>query len=217
MNTNEGMTIRQIAELCGVDERTVQRWVSDLGDKMPSVTDKMSSSSPMYPAKFSLEEVLVIIRSGGRATLADLLSDNAARTAALPVPVNQSAIEAQNSAVGIYRELISQQKALIQNQAIAIDFLTREIQNLRRTNAARVVSGLLPEGTEDGEWITTTDLSAIYGKTRATTLSHARARGWPMRSGQIESGSFTFEFLVSGLPEKLQDAWKAHKEAADAQ
>jgi len=74
---NEAMTIRQIAETCGVDERTVQRWTRAATDKMSSIGDKMSSSSPMHPACFALEETIAIIRAGGRSTLADLLLENA--------------------------------------------------------------------------------------------------------------------------------------------
>lgn len=77
MMDNEGMTIRQIAEICGVDERTAQRWAVKAADKMPSVADKMSSAGHGKAAKFTLEETLAIIRAGGRHTLADLLAENA--------------------------------------------------------------------------------------------------------------------------------------------
>jgi hypothetical protein len=233
MDTNKGMTIKEIAEVCGVDERTIRRWIDGASGKtpddpgnLPGLSAKTAEAQESkVPARFSLDEVIAIIRGGGRATLADLLADNAARAAALSAPAVPAVFDAQNAAVDLYRDVIAQQRSLIQNQAVVIDVLTREIQHLRRTAAARIVSGILPaESTEDGEWITTTELSTIYGKTRATTLSHARARGWPMRSGQLENGAFTFEFLVSGLPQKLQDAWKArkesnaeNKEAADAQ
>ena len=78
---DKGMTIKQIAELCGVDERTVQRWVLQISDKMSSISDKMSVSSPMHPASLTLPEVLSIIRAGGKNTLADLLSENASQNA----------------------------------------------------------------------------------------------------------------------------------------
>ncbi len=63
-----GMTIKQVAELCQVDERTIQRWAAIAGDKM-------SSSTSTYPAAFTLPETIAIIKAGGRSTLADLLQE----------------------------------------------------------------------------------------------------------------------------------------------
>ena len=71
------ITIREIAELCEVDERTVQRWAKEAGDKMPSVADKMSAAGHGKAAALPLPETLAIIRSGGKNTLADLLEENA--------------------------------------------------------------------------------------------------------------------------------------------
>lgn len=85
------MTIREIAELCGVDERTVQRWARVAGDKMPSVADKMSAGGHGKPTALSLDETLAIVRAGGKTTLAALLAENAAkRPAAAPKLPNGS-------------------------------------------------------------------------------------------------------------------------------
>jgi hypothetical protein len=75
----EFMTIKQIADLCSVDERSVRRWAEKAGDKMSAIADKMSASTSTYPAAFTLDETLAIIRAGGKNTLADLLADNAQR------------------------------------------------------------------------------------------------------------------------------------------
>jgi transcriptional regulator with XRE-family HTH domain len=73
-----GMTISQIAELCGVEERTVRRWLKRASDKMSGLSDKMSEAfKTKTPATFTLEETVAIIRAGGNETLADLLAQNA--------------------------------------------------------------------------------------------------------------------------------------------
>jgi hypothetical protein len=58
------MTSKEIASAVGADVRTVQRWVKIVGDKMSSVNDKMSSSSPTYPADYDLDEAVAIISEG---------------------------------------------------------------------------------------------------------------------------------------------------------
>jgi hypothetical protein len=80
------MTIKEIAELCGVDERTVYRWV-EAGDKMsPGLKQKFEKSGHGVSADFTLGETLVIIRDGGKnKTLAALLAENAANKNALAI------------------------------------------------------------------------------------------------------------------------------------
>jgi hypothetical protein len=90
------MTIKAIADLCGVDERTVLRWahkdnfhsdkMSPANGKMSlrnSILEKLEHGSPERPSDFDLEEVLAIIESGGNATLAALLRENAANKSTL--------------------------------------------------------------------------------------------------------------------------------------
>jgi transposase len=72
------MTTKQIADAVGKEERTVQRWVKALGDKMSSINDKMSSSSPVNPADYDLEETLAIIEQGMGKNAADVYRLNAA-------------------------------------------------------------------------------------------------------------------------------------------
>lgn len=73
------MSVKEIAELCNVDERTVQRWANIAADKMSSVGDKMSAAGHGKAALYGLPEVLAIVRAGGKATLAALLEENAAK------------------------------------------------------------------------------------------------------------------------------------------
>jgi transposase len=87
------MTIKEIAELCGVDSRTIYRWAEkaeSLNDKM-SLRNKIGEGSPENPADFTLEETLAIIgEGGGNKTLASLLAENAVTKNALAV---QSEVE----------------------------------------------------------------------------------------------------------------------------
>ena len=83
------MTIKEIAELCGVDKSTVHRWLEHerfLSCEMQlrnSIKEKISNGSPENPADLTLEETIAIIRAGGNETLAALLMENAANKDAL--------------------------------------------------------------------------------------------------------------------------------------
>lgn len=75
----EGMTIKQIAELCGVSESTVRNWIDKAAAsakiaKPSAETAKVSNE----PFRFTLADTLEIVRAGGKDTLADLLASNAA-------------------------------------------------------------------------------------------------------------------------------------------
>ena len=71
------MTIKEIAASVGKDESTVRRWISKLTGKMPAINDKVSASSPMYPADYDLEETIEIIRVGLGANAAEMFRFNA--------------------------------------------------------------------------------------------------------------------------------------------
>jgi hypothetical protein len=71
------MTSKEIAEAVEKDERTIQRWIKRVGDKVSSIGDKMSSSSPMKPADYSLEESIIIIEHGMGKNAASLFRENA--------------------------------------------------------------------------------------------------------------------------------------------
>ncbi len=74
----EGMTIREIAAACDVDETTVCRWIDKASCKMPEASCKMQEASETKkPAHFTLPEVLAILRAGGKGPLADVLTANA--------------------------------------------------------------------------------------------------------------------------------------------
>ena len=72
----KGMTTWQIAETCGVAQRTVRDWVRKASAESAVVSAK-SAEGRGKGARYSLEETLAIVRAGGRHTLAALLQENA--------------------------------------------------------------------------------------------------------------------------------------------
>ncbi len=101
MNTNEGMTIKEIAELCNVSEQTVINWAwkaaaqaakesgPEIRPEDTAIGRKLKEAGHGKPALLEIDMLLDAIRAGGRKSMADLLSENAARTAALPEPEKQ--------------------------------------------------------------------------------------------------------------------------------
>lgn len=71
------MTTREIANTVGKDERSVRRWVNKAADKMSTLKDKMSLSSPTHPADYDLDETLAIIEAGLGKNAADVYRANA--------------------------------------------------------------------------------------------------------------------------------------------
>ena len=91
------MTVKEIAELCGVEDRTVRNWchgerfLKENFSLRNAIVEKLSNGSPEVPADFSLEETLAIIRDGGKnETLAALLEKEQDLTTALQGTVESS-------------------------------------------------------------------------------------------------------------------------------
>ena len=57
------MTVKEIAEFTGKEERTVRRWVVKAADKMSSVADKMSSAGHGKVTDYNLDEVECILNA----------------------------------------------------------------------------------------------------------------------------------------------------------
>lgn len=72
----DGMTIKQIAELCEVSESSVRNWI-DSAESADLSAKTAEARKTSVAARFTLPETLAIIRSGGKNTLADLLEVNA--------------------------------------------------------------------------------------------------------------------------------------------
>lgn len=71
------MNTKEIASAVNKTERSVQRWVKKAGDKMSSISDKMSSSTSTKPADFDLDETLLIIETGLGKNAAAVYASNA--------------------------------------------------------------------------------------------------------------------------------------------
>ena len=91
------MTVKEIAELCGVEDRTVRNWchgerfLKENFSLRNAIVEKLSNGSPEVPADFSLEETLAIIRDGGKnETLAALLEETQNLETALQSTVESS-------------------------------------------------------------------------------------------------------------------------------
>jgi hypothetical protein len=91
------MTIKEIAELCGVEVHTIRNWINKDDFLKENFTlrnhikEKLESGSPEHPSDYDLGETLEIISEGGKnKTLASLLAENA---------VNKSALAFQNASV----------------------------------------------------------------------------------------------------------------------
>jgi hypothetical protein len=94
------MTIKEIAELCGVDQSTVWRWAKEPACKMQAgIAEKLDNAGHGVSADFTLDETLTIIRDGGNnKALASVLAENAiAKTAIEEIRRLHGAIEKKRS------------------------------------------------------------------------------------------------------------------------
>lgn len=72
------MTVREIAQAVGKDERSVARWVSSLSDKMTEISDKVSKAkATSKAADYSLFETCAIIEEGMGQAAASIYRANA--------------------------------------------------------------------------------------------------------------------------------------------
>lgn len=78
------MNTREIAQTTGKNERTVQRWTVRASDRMSSIADKMSASSPAKPADYSFDETLAIIEAGMGKNAAAIWRTNAQTDCKMP-------------------------------------------------------------------------------------------------------------------------------------
>jgi predicted transcriptional regulator len=84
------MTIKEIAELCGVSDQTVLNWIHRLESLNQKIwlrlSEKLEHGSPEHPSDYDLGETIAIIQDGGgNKTLASLLAENAVTKNALTV------------------------------------------------------------------------------------------------------------------------------------
>lgn len=74
------MTVKDIAQAVNKTERGVRNWVVKAGEKFSSIKEKISLSSPMNPADYSLDEVHEIIKIGLGQNAADVFRMAASTT-----------------------------------------------------------------------------------------------------------------------------------------
>ena len=86
------MNTKEIALAVNKTERSVQRWVKKLGDKVSSINDKMSASSPMNPADFTLEETIAIIEQGLGKNAAEMYASNARKSTGKLISLPESSL-----------------------------------------------------------------------------------------------------------------------------
>ena len=156
----EGMTIKEIAGICNVEKRTVELWAQKC-EKSSQICEKISQAyKTKIPAHFTLEETIIIIKAGGRSTLADLLQENAAKA------------EPPSTAL-VARDLI---KEMIPAMTAAI--ATAITTAMRQTSPLPVkysqTSLPLPAASPDGEYYTIIGYGSMHGvnvnKTNAMIL-----------------------------------------------
>jgi transcriptional regulator with XRE-family HTH domain len=76
----KNMTTKEIAMAVGKDESTVRRWLRDLAGKIPAIAGKMHASTSTYPADYTLEETIEIIREGMGDSAAGIFQANSQQT-----------------------------------------------------------------------------------------------------------------------------------------
>jgi hypothetical protein len=127
------MTIKEIAELCGVGRRTIERWAhkisddpgqnaqGDPGKNFQGLAEKLAEAekSGKDPADFTLDETLTIIgEGGGNKALASLLAENARNKDALVV---RDASPAVVNVFANFTRHMEKAKALIERQSALLD------------------------------------------------------------------------------------------------
>jgi len=142
----QDMTIKQIAEICQVAERTIRDWVAKASAKSADLSVKSAEVKTGVGYKFTLPETLAIIRAGGRSTLADLLQENAQRS--------------QPAITDTIRELIPVITATV---TAAMTPLIQKLQTLGPPTRYRQATLALPAATPGSEYYTIKAYGSMHG------------------------------------------------------
>lgn len=86
------MNTKEIAIAVNKDESSVRRWVKKLAGKMPVIAGKMSASSPMKPADYTLEETIAIIEQGLGKNAAEMYASNARNSTGKLISLPESSL-----------------------------------------------------------------------------------------------------------------------------
>jgi hypothetical protein len=116
------MTIKEIAELCGVEDHTVRNWSKNVncGKNFGSLQnlDSIGESGHGKAADLPPETAAAIVRAGGREVLAALLEENTRNKDALVVR------DAPPAVVGVFANFtrhLEKAEALIERQSALLD------------------------------------------------------------------------------------------------
>jgi hypothetical protein len=178
------MTIKAIAELCGVKKQTVWNWANKLEVLNQKIwlrlSEKLEQGSPESPSDYDLEETLAIIgEGGGNKALAALLADNAARKYA--VEHLQTPEKAVAEGVGNIVSLIANMNVHKYLQA-ALTGKAKRCRRITYTSSGRVYA------------IPTTKRESVFNVFVYTNRGKLLREGFAMRGGFYE----TVESLVQG-------------------
>ena len=227
MNTNEGMTIRQIAELCGVDGKTVRRWVDNLStlpgqnvQSFSAIKQKMIEAGEKGEAtKLTPSEVITIIRGGGRDTLADLLAEKL-QAQALPAPENQLVVASKSGS----HELAAKVQAMGGPQQVMTYALMGRVYqlfaNYREVDVKsifHIMELALAKSELTGQYIMAKDVArAVRDGTGTKTMSESYIE---RKVAEVRALIEEFGFVptMTRLPNGDYKAVPTGKEAADAQ
>ena len=217
MSTNEGMTIKEIAELCNVAESTIRNWIDSAKIAKPSAEIAKATNEPF---RFCVEDVIAIIRGGGRATLADLLADNAARRAALPAPENQLVVASKSGS----HELAAKVQAMGGPQQVMTYALMGRVYqlfaNYREVDVKsifHIMELALAKSELTGQYIMAKDVArAVRDGTGTKTMSESYIE---RKVAEVRALIEEFGFVptMTRLPNGDYKAVPTGKEAADAQ
>ncbi|HPA64705.1 MAG TPA: hypothetical protein PLC67_12175 [Spirochaetota bacterium] len=86
------MNTKEIALAVNKTERSVRNWAKKVAEKNSVVAEKISVSSPMNPADFTLEETISIIEQGLGKNAAEMYASNARKTTGKLISLPESSL-----------------------------------------------------------------------------------------------------------------------------
>lgn len=148
------MTVKEIAELCGVEDRTVRNWchgerfLKENFSLRNAIVEKLSNGSPEVPADFSPEETLAIIRDGGKnETLAALLEETQNLETALQSTVGSSLLPLNFKGCTVRTVMIGNMPWFVAKDVCAALELTNPTEALKALDDDERGSLRISEGT----------------------------------------------------------------------
>jgi hypothetical protein len=223
----ETMTIAQIAELCGVDDKTVRRWVDKLSNPLgqnvqalPEIKQKMILAGEAgIAAKLTHAEAIAIIRAGGKATLADVLQTNIVLEE--QVRQLQAALAGRSGAANCREcDLFNRYVGLNEKHMEILDRVTIGMKPVTRAGANLPPAQNIAVGhsgsDDDRPTVTAGELSRVCGRNEGYWHSQSRKEGWEIKP--IQAGTkFKYFFILDCVPEPYRSAILVDRVKREAQ